>query len=143
MDHVAIMMRKPNLIPKIISGEKTIESRWYLSRKAPWGKVKRGDTIYFKISGGEILASAEVSKVAQYEYLSNQRAREIIRTYAEKVGFKKNKISKYYKAYANKKFCILIFLKNPKQIEPFKIDKTGFGISSAWFCVDNIKKIKI
>lgn len=143
MDHVAIMHRRSKFIDKILCGEKTIESRWYLSRKAPWGKVKKGDRVFFKLSGDKIIACAEVAKVEQHEFLSNQKAREIIRTYAQQIGFKKNKISKYYKAYANKKFCVLIFLKNPKRITPFKIDKSGFGLSSAWLCVENINQIKI
>jgi len=143
MDHIAIMHNKPELIGKIIDGKKTIESRWYLSRKAPWGKIKKGDRVYFKVSGGKVVAHAQVSKIEQYEYLSTQRAREIIRIHADKIGFRKSKISKYYKLYSNKKFCILIFLKNPTAIEPFRIDKTGFGISSAWLCVEDIESIRI
>lgn len=143
MDHIAIMKQNSRLIEKILNGEKTIESRWYLSRKAPWDKIEKGDKIFFKLSGGEIMACAEADKVIQYAYLSNQKAREIIRTYGQQIGFRKSKISKYYKAYGNKKFCILVFLRNPVRLKPFKIDKTGFGISSAWLCVEDIKKISL
>lgn len=40
MDHLAIMNPKRKLIPKILSGEKKIESRWYMMRVAPWDKIK-------------------------------------------------------------------------------------------------------
>ena len=37
---------------------------------------------------------------------------------------------------------MLIFLKNPQKIEPFEIDKKGFGMMSAWICVNNIDILK-
>jgi hypothetical protein len=38
----------------------------------------------------------------------------------------------------------LIFLTEPKEIEkPFNIDKTGYGISSAWMCVEDVREIII
>jgi len=42
MDHVAIMKRSWGLIPKILSGEKTIESRWYKKRIPPWNRISKG-----------------------------------------------------------------------------------------------------
>ena len=51
MDHLAILAKKRNLLPKIISGEKTIESRWYKFKKTPYNNISIGDTVYFKDSG--------------------------------------------------------------------------------------------
>lgn len=51
MHHVAIMKPSWKLIPKILSGEKTIESRWYQTRRAPWNGIAAGDVVYFKDSG--------------------------------------------------------------------------------------------
>ena len=56
MHHVAIMNKSWNLIPKIISGEKSIESRWYQTKRTPWDKIKAGDKIFFKNSGEAIIA---------------------------------------------------------------------------------------
>jgi len=44
MDHVAILSKKYELLDKIISGEKTIESRWYVNRIAPWNKMTYSPT---------------------------------------------------------------------------------------------------
>jgi len=44
MDHVAIMTPSWKLIPKILDGKKTIESCWYQTRRAPWGKIAIGDS---------------------------------------------------------------------------------------------------
>ena len=67
MDHVAIMNPRWRLIPRILSGEKVIESRWYLTRRAPWDRVAAGDTVYFKDAGRPVTARAKVSRVVQLE----------------------------------------------------------------------------
>jgi hypothetical protein len=51
VDHVAILKPNWKLLPKLLNGEKTIETRWYLHKFAPWNQVKANDTIYFKDSG--------------------------------------------------------------------------------------------
>ena len=35
------------------------------------------------------------------------------------------------------------FLKNPQKIEPFKIDKKGFGNMAAWITLDDLGKLKV
>lgn len=44
-----------------------------------------------------------------------------------------------------KKSCGLIpkILSGEKKIEPFYIDKIGFGPMSAWLVVENVKKIRL
>ena len=58
MDHVAIMNKRWKLIPKILDGSKTIESRWYVNKIKPWNSIKEDDKIYFKNSGEPITAFA-------------------------------------------------------------------------------------
>ena len=70
MEHVAIMKRSWGLIPKILNGSKTVESRWYQRRYAPWNKIKKGEKIYFKDSAEPVTIKAEVSKVLQFSDLS-------------------------------------------------------------------------
>ena len=50
-NHIAIMKKSWGLIPKILDGTKTCESRWYRSRVAPWDKIRPGDNLYFKNAG--------------------------------------------------------------------------------------------
>ena len=141
MEHLAIMRKSWKLTNKILSGEKTIESRWYSSRYPPWDRIKSGEKVYFKDSGEPVTIMAEVSKVLQFSDLTNARVKEILSEYGEADGIG-DKLSEYYDLFKDKKYCILIFLKNPKQIKPFEIDKTGFGAMSAWICVDTINKIR-
>src|SRR3989338_7861387 len=141
MDHVAIMKKSWGLIPKILSGEKTIESRWYMARYPPWNRIYAGDIVYFKDSGEPVTARAEVSKVLQFRDLTRRKVREILDTYSRPDGIGKQEDS-FYSLFEKKKYCMLIFLKNPCAVEPFKINKSGFGISAAWMCVPDINKIK-
>ena len=142
MDHLAIMKKSWGLTQKILSAEKKIESRWYLNKSVPWDRVKTGETIYFKDSGEPVTLKAEVAKVLQFADLTPQKVAEILNKHAKDDGIEEAEISNFYDRFKNKKYCLLIFLKNPQKIKPFKVDKKGFGMMSAWITVENINKIK-
>ena len=136
-------MRKSwRLTKKILSGQKKIESRWYKARYPPWNTIKPGDIIYFKNSGEPVTIKAEVSKVIQFSDLNPKKVKCILNKYGQQDGLGIEEIPKFFEIFKDKKYCILIFLKNPQKIKPFEIDKTGFGMMAAWISIDNIDKIK-
>lgn len=139
MDHVAIMKSSWNLISKILSGEKTIESRWYKAKFAPWNKIQKGEIIYFKNSGEPVTAKANVVKVLQFENLTKEKIEAIIQQHGDAIGLRNKNISEWA---SDKKYCILVFLQNAEAIVPFDIDKKGFGNAAAWLCIQHIKQIK-
>lgn len=143
MHHLAIMRKSWGLLPKILTGEKTIESRWYKNKYSPWDKINKGDIVYFKNSGEPVTVKTEVFDILQYAGLKPERVREILQEYGAKNGLGINEIDKYYEMFKEKNYCLLIFLKNPEKIEPFEIDKSGFGAMSAWITVDDIFQIRI
>lgn len=143
MDHVAILRKSWNLLPKILSGEKTIESRWYKARFAPWDKVNKGDIIYFKNSGEKVTAKAKVNKVLQFKELDEVVFNKIIDNYADEICLLETEYNEYYQS---KNYCILIFLDQTSVktiVKPFDIDKSGYGVSTAWMCVGDINDVKI
>ena len=142
MDHVAIMKKSWGLNQKILSGQKKIESRWYKSKCSPWGKIGKGDIVYFKDSSESVSIKTEVEKVVSFSDLTPEKVRHILDEYGNDDGIEKNKIKEFYELFKNKKYCLLIFLKNPEKIKPFEINKTGFGMMSAWLSVENIDRIK-
>lgn len=142
MEHLAIMKKSWRLTDKILSGEKKIESRWYMNKYAPWDRIKSGEVVYFKDSGEPVTIKAEVERVLQFSDLTPQKVKEIMNEYGSSDGICIDNIPRFCELFKNKKYCILVFLKNPKKIEPFEIDKTGFGLMSAWICVNNIDDIK-
>ena len=144
MYHIAILNKSLQLLPKILSGEKTIESRWYKARVAPWGRIHTGDTVYFKDAGEPITAVSEVEKVMQFEKPTEAELRNLIKTYGGSPGICLRSSPEAMLEWAkDRRYVILIFLKNARQSRPFVIDKTGFGSACAWITVQNINKIKL
>jgi len=139
MDHIAILNKKQASISEILSGRKSIESRWYKHKISPWNKVNIGDRIFFKESGRLVTAVAYVEKVLQFDNLNKAIFNEIIDLYADKICLKDRSFSEYYK---EKRFVILMFLKNAQPVDKlFKINKSGFGSACAWISIENIKSI--
>lgn len=143
MVHIAIMKKSWGFIPKILSGEKTIESRWYKNKVCPWDKINIGDKIYFKNSGEPVAIQVVVSKYIQFSDLTPTKINEILNKYHEEIGISKNEKNNFFEKVKDKKYCILIFIKNPIKTKPFEINKKGFGMMSAWVSVNNICSIKI
>ena len=143
MEHIAIMKKSWGLTKKILSGEKSIESRWYKNKYAPWDKIKSGEIIYFKDSGCPVTIKTEVDKVAQFSDLTPEKVKMILYEHSHADGLSKDKLPEFFEMFKDKKYCMLIFLKNPQKIKPFEINKSGFGIMSAWISVDDINKIKM
>lgn len=142
MDHIAIMRKSWELTQKILTGEKTLEERWYKSRRAPWDMAKPGHIIYFKDSGEAVLIKAKITKVLQFENLTPEKSEEILKkySYADLGG---GEITPEIREYvSNKNYCIIVFFDSVEKIKPFEIDKNGFGAMSAWICVDDVNKIK-
>ncbi|TRZ55515.1 hypothetical protein D4Q76_00295 [archaeon] len=77
----------------------------------------------------------------QFADLTPEKVRELLEKYGKEIGIQN--ATESFKRYRHKKYCILIFLKNPKNVEPFRINKKGFGMMSTWISVPDIKNIKI
>ena len=144
MHHIAIMNPAWKLIPKILSGEKTIESRWYKHKVAPWNRVHAGDVVFFKNSGKPVTVTAEVRDVKQYSDLSPERVNEILKEYGTRDGINNADLPFYFDRFKNKRYCILVFLKNMNAVEQsFHVNKKGYGMQAAWMVVEDIEKIKV
>lgn len=138
MEHLAILNRKLKLLPKILNGEKTIESRWYKFRKDPYKRILPNETIYFKNSGEPVTVKARVKDILFFDNLENAQIKNILEKYGKQIGVD---IS-YADKLQGKIYCTLIFLRNVEEIEPFNIDKKGYGNMAAWITVESIEQIK-
>ncbi len=142
MDHVAIMKKSWGLLPKITTGEKTVESRWYKAKVAPWDRIGESDTLYFKDSGAPVILKTKVTKVLQFEVESDGEALDIMKRFAQR-NLGVSKIPQGVLNYiTNKKYAIFVFFNAVEEIKPFNINKTGFGMMSAWLSVNDINEIK-
>ena len=143
MDHVAIMQKSWEFTEKIATGQKTIESRWYNVRYAPWGRISPGDNIYFKNSGEPVTIQAKISRVINFSDLTPEKVQTILEDYGKEMGIDEPDMPKFLEMFKHKKYCILIYLKDAQQILPFEINKQGLGARSSWISVESIAKMKV
>src|SRR3989344_2119562 len=105
MHHVAIMKKSWKLTENILSGEKCIESRWYMHRRALWDKVHAGDTVFFK-EGKFVEAKAEIWKALQFDSLTEEKVKELLDKYADDDGIGGRK-DFFFRLFRDRKYCIL------------------------------------
>jgi len=138
MEHLAILSKNRRILDKILSGEKTIESRWYKFRKTPYKNISKGDTIYFKESGCPVTAKAKVAGTIFFDNLDKSKIKQILGTYGKQIGIDSHHASEY----SEKNFCTLILIEDVRKIEPFEINKKGYGLMAAWITLPDITSIK-
>ena len=137
MNHVAIMRKSWRLIPKILTGEKTIESRWYVSRRAPWGRVSAGDVIWFRDGGAPVTARATVKKVLQLEFSGLDEIEAAVRRYGDDICLL-NRVPKTW--VRQPRYAILMWLEEARPVKPFNVDKQGYGNANAWLTMPDFAK---
>ena len=131
MDHIAILKDGP--LDSILSGKKTIESRWSVNKIAPFGKVHQGDTIFLQRSGGSVEAKASVSKVLEFSPLTKKIVDDVVREYGSAIGIDETSVKLWWNPTKN--YCTLIFFDEIKKTTPFRVNKEGFASMAAWLCL--------
>ncbi len=130
------------LTKKILTGEKTVETRWYMTKYKPYDQAKVGETIYFKDAGCPVTVKATITKVEQFENLNSEKIREILGKYSHADLWTAEIKQEILDYVANKYYCIIVHLGNPTTVKPFNIDKKWYGAMASWICVDDVEKIK-
>lgn len=103
----------------VLSGEKTIESRWSMNKVAPFGKVNIGDEILLKQTGKDVTATAIVKDVKYYE-LTPKIVEEIRLCYGKQIGIDK---FEDWESTLHKKYCTLIWLSDVKKMHLLKLNE--------------------
>ena len=114
MEHLAILSSKLGLFDKILSGEKTIESRWYFNKKTPYRNIHPGEVIYFK--EGKRFAKAIVEKAMFFE-LTDKKIKELLSEYGDRLGVG----IEFFDRIKGKRYGTLIFIKDAKEVKPFHV----------------------
>ena len=115
--HLAIL--KKQYLDLILHGKKSIESRFTKTRRAPFGRIDPGDKIFFKVSSGPVLATANVRKVLSFDKLCPSRIAEIKQQYNSCVCAQ----GQFWASIQDCRFGVLIWVKDIKPIPPVSIDK--------------------
>jgi ASC-1-like (ASCH) protein len=117
MEHIAIM--DEITINKILTGQKIIESRFSKNKIAPFNNIKKGEIVFLKKSGGDVLAYFEVDNVVFFEDLDKEKVKNIKEKYSECI----NAPLDFWISKMDSKYATLIFIKNPQKIEQFVLLK--------------------
>ncbi len=104
MDHIAILHAP--YIDAILSGAKTVESRLSLHRRAPWGVVEPGHTVYFKQRSGPFRLRATAGRIDLWEDLAPRDVDELAREHRHTVCAP----ASYWRGKRTARYATLIWL---------------------------------
>lgn len=141
MDHVVYVDAKAKEMDKILAATKTMIIRGATGRKLPYGRVNEHDVLYFINNDGEglVKASAAVKSVFNSDKMDKEVSEQLVRDNQEKLQL----TDKQFIRWAGKRYIVLIEVMNVKAVEPFAIDKSGYGNMDDWLPVENIKSVKM
>jgi len=141
MDYVVYLDYKDKELVKLKSGQKTMIIRGAMGRKLPYGKVNIGDFLYFIENKGDglVKARATVWEVYNSEQLTKENSLKLIENNQNKLLLDNGLL----KRFGGKRYLVLISIKDFREIENFKIDKTKYGNMDDWLSVESIDNVII
>ena len=89
------------------------------------------------------MARARVSNVLQFDDLTPHRVGEILSEYGSADGITLDELSQYRSMFQHKRYCVLVFLDHIEPVEPFQIDKTGYGLQAAWLSMPSVEAVRL
>ncbi len=108
--HLAIFTK--GVGEKILSGEKTMESRFSRRKNPPFGAVAPGDLVYIKPSGGDPIGQFRVQKVFFFDGLSQNDLNNLKKDYGKEITAGED----YWESKKDSRFGTLIFI---GEVDPF------------------------
>jgi hypothetical protein len=141
MDNVVYLDHKAKELDNLISGKKTMIIRGATGRKLPYGRVHKGDILYFIENKGDglVKAKARVKDVFHSEQLTKTESEEL-------VNHNQNRLlldSGMLKRFSGKRYLVLIIIEYFEELVPFKIDRSQYSNMDDWLPVEDINKVKI
>lgn len=108
-------------IEAILNGKKSIETRFSKAKIAPFGVVSRGDLVYLKPPGEEVMGQFRVRKVFFFEGLDLSDLSDL----KQKFGKQINAEEKYWEDKKDSNFGTLIFIGDSERFitSPVKVKK--------------------
>lgn len=142
--HLAVLL--PQRIELILDGRKTIGSWFTKTRRAPYGKVNKGDIVYMKESGGLVKGQFTVAKVETFDTITSVDVLDIYANYGEEIFgirhfseewdecYKSGLLAEELKDWNNSKYATLIHITDLIPFEkPFPFPKRD---QRSWVVLD-------
>lgn len=120
MKHLAIFRDRAG--EAILSGQKTIESRFSKVKNPPFGVVSSGDLVYIKPSGKDIIGQFRVKKVIFFDGLGLSDLSNLRNLYGKELAAE----GEYWEKNKNARYGTLIFIGDSSRFitSPIKIKKS-------------------
>lgn len=122
--HLAIFSKEA--ITQIFKGKKIIETRFSMRRIAPFGLISRGDLVYIKPPGEEVVGEFRVKKVIFFDGLSKDDWQFIKLNFSQKLSFGKKRLDgKYFDSHLSAQYGTVIFMDQVEKFitSPIKVPK--------------------
>ena len=119
MANYHLVILKKSYLDMILEGRKRIELRLYKTRHPAFGRVFAGDKLFLKISSGPVCATATVEAVKNFGNLTPGRILDLKKRYNHDIGGS----DEHWQSKMDCKYCVLVWLKDVKTIEPVRISK--------------------
>jgi len=119
MTNYHLVILKKQYLDMILEGRKRIELRLYKSRHPAFGRVFAGDKLFLKVSSGPVCATATVEKVKTFDNLTPESILSLKQQYNHEIGGS----DYHWQSKMDSKYCLLVWLKDVKTIEPVRIRK--------------------
>lgn len=102
--HAAIV--STDVAAALRAGTKTVESRFSRTRRSPFGRVRPGDLIQFKLAGGPVVGAARAVAVRQFDALTPVVVRRLRRRYGAAI----QAAPAYWRRRLHARYGVLIWL---------------------------------
>lgn len=141
MDHVVYLDHKAKELENLKYGEKNMVIRGAMGRKIPYGRVEKGDKLYFIENKGDglIKASAIVKKVFNTPKLTKEESISLVEKYKKNLMLNKA----LEKRFAGKRYLVLIEITDFTAFEPFAIDRSAYENMDDWLPVETINNVRV
>lgn len=126
--HLAILVDR--FLQAMLEGHKTIESRFSVVRCPPYGRVREGDVLLLKKSGGAVMGICQVGKT--WSYALDRDSRRSIREKHSRAMCAQD--DAFWKAREKANYATLMQVKNVRRITPMpwpKRDRRGWVVLQA------------
>lgn len=137
MEHLVYTDKKSKVLSLILDGTKTMIIRGAAGRKLPYGRVFKGEILYFIENNGSglIKAKATVASVLNSEKMTEEESKLLVSENQDKLRLSDAQI----KRWAGKKYLCLVEISNVEEIQPLTLDRQRN--MDDWITVEDINGI--
>jgi hypothetical protein len=139
MDHVVYLDYKAKELDNLKKGLKSMIIRGAMGRKLPYGRVSKGDILYFIENKGDglVKAKATVADIINTEQLTKEESNNLVEKNQKKLCLDTG----LFKRFAGKRYLVFITVSNFSELSPFKINRSEYSNMDDWLPVADIGKV--